>query len=136
MSHSYQTYFDFPRSDLNLDCGLRDHVITRFASTILVNKLNLNILKHGRPYKLRWLNKYGEVMVTKQGLIFFQLESIRMMIYVIWFPCILVIYYWGDLDNLTKRSSIIDLKISILLRRMKGHTHFHRYHLDMFIKIN
>jgi hypothetical protein len=33
VSHSYQTYFGFPGSDLNLDCGLRDHVITRFAST-------------------------------------------------------------------------------------------------------
>ena len=32
MSHSYQTYFGFPGSDLNLDCGLHDHVITRFAS--------------------------------------------------------------------------------------------------------
>ena len=32
MSHSYQTYFGFPGSNLNLDCGLRDHVITRFAS--------------------------------------------------------------------------------------------------------
>ena len=30
MSHSYQTFFSFPGSDLNLDCGLRDHVITRF----------------------------------------------------------------------------------------------------------
>ena len=32
MSHSYQTYFGFPELDLNLDCELRDHVITRFAS--------------------------------------------------------------------------------------------------------
>jgi len=35
VSHSYQTYFGFPGSDLNLDCGLRDHVITRFASPTL-----------------------------------------------------------------------------------------------------
>jgi hypothetical protein len=32
VSHSYQTYFGFPRSDLNLDCGLCDHMITRFTS--------------------------------------------------------------------------------------------------------
>jgi hypothetical protein len=32
VSHSYQTYFGCPRSDLNLHCGLRGHVITRFAS--------------------------------------------------------------------------------------------------------
>ena len=32
VSHSYQTYFDFLGSDLILGCGLRDHMITRFAS--------------------------------------------------------------------------------------------------------
>ena len=35
VSHSYQTYFGFPGSDLNLDCG-SDHVITRFASERLL----------------------------------------------------------------------------------------------------
>ena len=35
VSHSYQTYFGFPGSDLNLDCGLCDYVITRFASCCL-----------------------------------------------------------------------------------------------------
>jgi len=39
VSHSYQTSFDFPRSDLNLDCGLRDHMITRFASQITTQRL-------------------------------------------------------------------------------------------------
>jgi hypothetical protein len=47
------------------------------GSTILVNKLNLNIFKHGRPYKLRWLNKYGEVMVTKQVLISFSIGKYK-----------------------------------------------------------
>jgi hypothetical protein len=47
------------------------------GSTILVNKLNLNIVKHGRPYKLRWLNKYGEVMVTKQVLISFSIAKYK-----------------------------------------------------------
>ena len=32
VSHSYQTYFGFPGSDFILRCGLRDHVITSFAS--------------------------------------------------------------------------------------------------------
>jgi len=27
VSHSYQIYFGFPGSDLNLDCGLRDHEV-------------------------------------------------------------------------------------------------------------
>jgi hypothetical protein len=38
VSHSYQTYFGFPGSDVNLDCGLRYHIITMFASTqVFVN---------------------------------------------------------------------------------------------------
>ena len=47
------------------------------GSTILVNKLNLNIVKHGRSYKLQWLNKYGEVMVTKQVLISFSIAKYK-----------------------------------------------------------
>jgi len=40
VSHSFQTYFGFSGSDLNLDCGLCDHVIMRFASTRLVRFIN------------------------------------------------------------------------------------------------
>jgi hypothetical protein len=32
VSHSYQTYFGFSGLDLNLDYGLRDNVIMKFAS--------------------------------------------------------------------------------------------------------
>jgi hypothetical protein len=32
VSRSYQTSFDFSGSDFNFDCGLCDHVITRYAS--------------------------------------------------------------------------------------------------------
>jgi hypothetical protein len=31
VSHSYQTSFSFSRSNFNLDCGLYDHMIMRFA---------------------------------------------------------------------------------------------------------
>ena len=75
MSHSYQTYFGFSGSDINVDCGLRDHVITRFTSDTLVKKLNLSCVKHPRPYKLQWLNECGEVKVTKQVLIAFAIEK-------------------------------------------------------------
>jgi hypothetical protein len=30
----------------------------------LVKKLNLSCIKHPRPYRLQWLNEYGEVNVT------------------------------------------------------------------------
>ncbi|KAL2460758.1 reverse transcriptase [Abeliophyllum distichum] len=39
---------------------------TNVASTTLVEKLGLFILKHPRPYKLSWLNDCGEVKVTKK----------------------------------------------------------------------
>uniref|UniRef100_A0A2N9FLT0 RNA-directed DNA polymerase n=1 Tax=Fagus sylvatica TaxID=28930 RepID=A0A2N9FLT0_FAGSY len=37
---------------------------TNVAGTTLVEKLNLPTLKHPRPYKLQWLNDYGEIKVT------------------------------------------------------------------------
>ncbi|KAL2532331.1 reverse transcriptase [Abeliophyllum distichum] len=39
---------------------------TNIASTTLVEKLGMFMLKHPRPYKLSWLNDCGEVKVTKQ----------------------------------------------------------------------
>jgi hypothetical protein len=44
---------------------------TNEASTTLVEKLNLPLLKHPRPYKLQWLNECGEVKVNNQVLVAF-----------------------------------------------------------------
>ena len=44
---------------------------TNAASTTLVEKLGLPLLKHPRPYKLQWLNKCGEVKINKQVLVNF-----------------------------------------------------------------
>jgi hypothetical protein len=58
VSHSYQTYFNFPGSDLNLDCGLRDHVITRFASlwftksSVSAAELNLELKPQANNIKI------------------------------------------------------------------------------------
>jgi hypothetical protein len=41
------------------------------ASDTLVKKINLSCVKHLKPYRLQWLNKCGEVKVTKQVLIAF-----------------------------------------------------------------
>lgn len=43
------------------------------ASTLMVEKLNLNTLKHPKPYKLQWLNNSGELKVTKQVLVSFSI---------------------------------------------------------------
>ena len=45
VSHSYQTYFGFPRSNLNLNCGLRDHMITRFASSHMLMMSELGVVR-------------------------------------------------------------------------------------------
>ena len=46
---------------------------TNVASTTLVEKLGLPVIKHPRPYKLQWLNDSGEVRVNKQVLISFRI---------------------------------------------------------------
>jgi len=44
---------------------------TNIASTTLVEKLSLPLLKHPRPYKLQWLNECEEVKVNKQVFVAF-----------------------------------------------------------------
>ena len=46
---------------------------TNVASTTLVEKLGLPVIKHPRPYKLQWLNDSGEVRVNKQVLVSFRI---------------------------------------------------------------
>ncbi|GKV11028.1 hypothetical protein SLEP1_g22317 [Rubroshorea leprosula] len=46
---------------------------TNAASTVLVEKLNLPMMKHLRPYKLQWLNDCGEIKVNKQVLVSFSI---------------------------------------------------------------
>ena len=43
------------------------------ASTIMVEKLWLSMVKHPKPYKLQWLNDSGEIMVNKQVLVAFRI---------------------------------------------------------------
>jgi hypothetical protein len=60
---------------------------TNVANTTHVKKLNLNNIKHGKPYKLQWLNDCEKVKFTKKVLVSFQLEHIRMRIYVMLCLC-------------------------------------------------
>ena len=39
---------------------------TNVTSTFLVEKLNLNVQKHSRPYTLQWLSEDGDLKVQKQ----------------------------------------------------------------------
>ena len=46
---------------------------TNVASTTMVEKLGLPLIKHPRPYKLQWLNDSGEVRVNRQVLVSFRI---------------------------------------------------------------
>ncbi|KAJ8764938.1 hypothetical protein K2173_010403 [Erythroxylum novogranatense] len=46
---------------------------TNVASTLMVEKLGLECLKHPRPYRLQWLNDMGEIKVNKQVLVSFSI---------------------------------------------------------------
>ena len=46
------------------------------ARTTLINKLNLCMIKQNRPYRLKLLNDYGEVKVTKQVLASFLIRKL------------------------------------------------------------
>jgi hypothetical protein len=39
-------------------------VCANIASDTIVKKLNLSCIKHPRPYRLQWLNEYGEVKIV------------------------------------------------------------------------
>ena len=50
---------------------------TNVASTVMVKKLGLPMIKHSRPYKLQWLNDSGEVRVHRQVLISFRIRKYK-----------------------------------------------------------
>lgn len=52
-----------------------DGSCTNVASTTLVEKYGLALLRHPRPYKLQWLNESGKVRVNKRVLINFSIGS-------------------------------------------------------------
>ncbi|KAF7832500.1 hypothetical protein G2W53_014833 [Senna tora] len=47
------------------------------ASKLILDKLGLRTLKHPRPYRLQWLNKSGDLKVTKQVLISFSIGKYK-----------------------------------------------------------
>ncbi|GKV13904.1 hypothetical protein SLEP1_g24863 [Rubroshorea leprosula] len=50
---------------------------TNVAITVLVEKLNLPMTKHPRPYKLQWLNDCGEIKLNKQVLVSFSIGQYK-----------------------------------------------------------
>ena len=61
---------------------IHDGSCVNVASDTLVKKFNLVCIKHPKPYRLQYLNEYGEVKVTKQVSIVFSIGSVLMRLYV------------------------------------------------------
>jgi hypothetical protein len=56
-----------------IDSGGTDNLV----STEMVEKLELEITAHSKPYKVSWLQKGHQVMVTKQCLVEFKIAGYR-----------------------------------------------------------
>ena len=52
-------------------------------NTTLVDKLDIKITRHPRPYILQWLNESGNIKVTRQTLITFSIGRYCDEVYVI-----------------------------------------------------
>ncbi|RDX91862.1 Retrovirus-related Pol polyprotein from transposon 17.6, partial [Mucuna pruriens] len=75
-----------PKEDGDMECHINDKLCsmiidsgscTNVASTILMEKINLQIAKHLRPYKLQWLSNIKEVKVDKQVSVPFAIENYK-----------------------------------------------------------
>jgi hypothetical protein len=66
----------------------------------MVEKLELETVAHPSPYKVLWLQKGHQVIVTKQCLVEFKIGVIEMRFYVMLFPWISIIFFWGGLGNM------------------------------------
>ena len=105
-------------------CHIKDNICnliidnescTNVASTSLAEKLGLSTLKHPNPYRLQWLNDCGDIRVTKQVLVSFPLVNTRMKFFVMWYPCMLGIYFQGIHGNLIEKLHMMVAKIDMLL---------------------
>ncbi|RDY08481.1 hypothetical protein CR513_07292, partial [Mucuna pruriens] len=52
-------------------------ICTNVASSILMEKINLQTTKHTRPYRLQWLSNIGEVKVDKEVAMPFAIENYK-----------------------------------------------------------
>ena len=81
----------------------------------LQSPLNLNTIKHPEPYRLQWLNEYGEVKVIKQVLISFTIGRYSDDVMCDVVPIHASYLLLGVYDNLIGSLFMMNLEIYILL---------------------
>lgn len=90
---------------------------TNIASTTLVEKLVLVLIKHPRPYKLQWLNDSGEVRVNKQVVISFSIGGYSDKIVCDVVPMQAGHILLGRACSMIEKLIIIGIEIGITLSR-------------------
>jgi hypothetical protein len=88
----------------------------------MVEKLELETTAHPSPYRVSWLQKGHQVMVTKQCLVEFKIGGYRDEILCDVIPMDVCHILLGRPWKFDKMSFMMGEKILILWRRMVGHT--------------
>ena len=87
------------------------------VSTEMVEKLSLKKNKHPIPYKVSWLHKGHQILVSEQWKFDLQVGTYKKK-YVMLFPWMCVMFFWGDLGSLTRKYCTMVGGTAIVLIRM------------------
>jgi hypothetical protein len=97
---------------LVIDSGSCENIVAEEV----VNKLALETEKHPNPYRLEWLKKGNEVIVSKRCLVSFLLGiDIRIKCGVISWQWMLVTCCWGDRGSMTEGHTMMGGRIPTVL---------------------
>jgi len=80
----------------------------------MVEKLNLQLIPHPKPYKLQWINKDGELTKDKQVKVEFSVGNYKDKVLCDVVPMGLVIFCWVDLGNLIRKLCTMVLPMRLL----------------------
>jgi len=78
-----------------------------YCSKRLVEKLNLALIPHPKPYKLHWLNEDGDIKVKHQVDIKFSIGKYKDRVICDVIPMEAVTFSWESRDNLTAKPPIM-----------------------------
>jgi len=89
----------------------------------LVEKLNLLVIPHPKPYKLQWLSEDGEIKVANQVLLNFSIGKYKDELFCDVVPRKHVIYCCKAHDQMIDMCTMIAFQTSFLLKKKKRMTY-------------
>jgi len=69
----------------------------------LVEKLNLDVVPHPKPYQLHWTNERGDIIVTNQVKVKLSVGNYTDQVLCDVVPWKLVMFYWVGHGNLIRK---------------------------------